>query len=162
MIKRIVLQALAVALAYPGVLVNAAPLGAPNDAVWLNTKDGSVAGVDVNKVDWATFCANVKPVTASRGGVTCHNVYPTSFAVRAYQDLTGSRPNAPPLNCNMEGDFFQKSKAQDTYGDPWSHCRTAFTTALQSRASNRIPYADMSFVEWRKKYFGAWLVSAGK
>jgi len=175
MYKKIVVT-LCVSLALPGVAVMAAsaaqaggvpvPIGAPaprttNPGVWFNSKDGSVAGVDVKNVDWVDLCANVQPVTITAGGVTCKKVYPTSVAVRQYIDLTGFRPNEPPANCAMLEKEFVRMTTPQQGRDPWSHCTFEFTRELRSRASNTVAYDDMTFEEWRKKYFGPWIVSGG-
>lgn len=120
-----------------------------------------VAGVDLDAVDWAQFCTTVKPVTVSRGGVTCSNVYPTSVVVRKYEDFSGVRPNAPPLNCEMLGNEFAEKSKKYTSEDPWGMCKLNFTTELKNRAGSSIKYDDMTLEAWRTKYFEKWVVTGG-
>jgi len=122
-----------------------------------------VAGVDMNKVNWPALCASVAPVTVTRGGVTCNNVYPTSSVVPAYYDATGLRPDAPPLNCDRLGLEFKKMTTPKLSADPWSDCRVEFTLDLQMRAgkSATLKYKDMTFEAWRDKYFKDAIVIKG-
>lgn len=117
-----------------------------------------VAGVDMDAVDWEKLCSSLQPVTVTRGGVTCKNVYPTSSVVRRYEDFSGSRPDAPPLNCDMLGREFKKYITPKASRHPWSHCRYAFRSELIARSSGRMAYDDMPFTAWRTKYFAKWTV----
>ena len=118
----------------------------------------SVAGVNLDAVPWAEFCQKVQPVTVTRGGVTCRNVYPTSSVVQPYRDFSGTRPEAPALDCDMLGREFARYTTPKAGAEPWSDCRVAFTSELRARSSRVMPYDDMPLSEWREKYFHKWQV----
>jgi hypothetical protein len=105
----------------------------------------------------------VQPVTVTRGGVTCNNVYPTSSVVTAYYDATGLRPDAPPLNCEMLGREFKAMTTPKASDNPWSDCSVSFTLDLQMRAakSAALKYDDMTLEAFREKYFKGAIVSGG-
>lgn len=129
-------------------------------AAWAHTsRRNIVAGIDVDAVPWAEFCAGIQPITVSRGGVTCSNVHPTSTVVRRYVDFSGVERNAPSLKCHLLAKEFARYTTPQGQSN-WSQCRSAWIGALHYRApGSSIAYDDMTLEAFAKKYFAPWLVS---
>lgn len=114
---------------------------------------GIVAGVNLDAVPWPEFCAAVQPVTVTRGGVTCDQVHPASAVAQVWQDVSGTMPNGPGLDCAK-----LKSELDEYRKDALGGCRVRFTQELRFRAGKSIKYSDMPFEKWRAKYFGKFIV----
>lgn len=120
-----------------------------------------INGVDLNAVDWERLCPSVKPVSLTRGGVTCTTVHPASDLLQRYYDISGQRPEASAIDCDIAASEYRDAITPQTDGERWGRCKARFGHSLVMRgpgAPALIKYDDMSFSTWRSKYLGQWVV----
>jgi len=124
-----------------------------------------IGGVDLNAVDWERLCPNVKPVSITRAGATCTTVHPASDLLQRYYDISGRRPEASPIDCDIAAREYHDAITPQPDGEKWGRCKAIFGHALVMRgpgAPALIKYDDMPFSQWRSTYLGAWTVGGDK
>jgi len=114
-------------------------------AATVAASDEIVAGVDLDRVDWPTFCRNVEPVpvancTASHPADNVHAVH----APFVFGD--------PQYVCdNLKKTYDRLTTCNDAYCNV---CRGTWRSALQSRELFPTWYEpDMQLDSFRRKYF---------
>jgi hypothetical protein len=126
--------------------------------------DHTVQGVDWDAVPWATFCPSVEAVELRTEAGHCTTTHPASQAHARWTGF-GMGVKEPKPDCaHLEQEYrkatspkLNHGKASNNPGVTWGFCKSAFYEALQLRASQPERFAE-PLDQWRKRYFGAYLI----
>jgi hypothetical protein len=130
--------------------------------------DRIVQGVDWDAVPWATFCPSVRPVPLRTGAGDCPVSHPAS-ARHARWDGFGLGVDEPKANCTrLEQEYRRLTSPKLIGGKPssnvavtWGYCMAAFAETLEQRSASPARFSE-PLDQWRKRYFGPWLIRAAR